>query len=557
MDFSEAKSGCVLALAALILAMAPGVRGSTSAETEVDPARMSATVEVLAADDFEGRSPGTAGEEKTRAFLIDRLKSLGLKPAGVAGGWTQPVPLLHTRIADGGNLSITQHGKKMELSRPKDIYVTTVRSVDRIAIENAPIVFVGYGVTAPERQWDDFKTVDVRNKVVVMLVNDPDFAAERSEPVYGKFGGRRMTYYGRWVYKFEEAARHGALAALVIHDTEPAGYPWSTVIAPGSETYDVLNTPEKRVLLQGWLEGSAATALFQRAGLDLAALRVAARKADFHPLLLPATSFSANLSASHSVVQSANVLAKLEGKDRPEETVMFGAHWDAFGVGAPDSRGQTIRHGANDDGVGVAGVLELARIFSRQGPRRRTLVFGLWTAEERGLLGSEAYTLSPTFSLEKTVANLTVDTLETAGPARDIILVGEGQSDMDGRLRAAAAAQGRNVASEPYPERGYFYRADHFPFAKRGIPTLVLMGGLAGPEDLVNGGKAAGERWFNEYMRCYHQPCDAWDESWDLRGAAQDVALLYAVGKELADSEQWPAWSPDSEFHRSAAKRAK
>jgi Zn-dependent M28 family amino/carboxypeptidase len=288
----------------------------------------------------------------------------------------------------------------------------------------------------------------------------------------------------------------------------------------------------------------------------LAALSMAARKADFHPVVLPGASFSASLKSSHSVVQSANVLAKLEGKQHPEEAVMFGAHWDAFGVGPADSRGQTIRHGANDDGVGVAGVLELARIFSREGPRQRTLVFGLWTAEERGLLGSMAYTLAPTVPLQKTVANLTIDTLETAGPARDIILVGEGQSDMDGRLRKATAAQARTVVSEPYPERGYFYRADHFPFAKHGVPTLALMGGLAGPEELVDGGKAAGERWFNDYMRCYHQPCDAWDESWDLRGAAQDVALLYTIGKELADSAEWPAWSADSEFHRSAAKPA-
>jgi Zn-dependent M28 family amino/carboxypeptidase len=533
----------VLALTVSLVAITPGIRGATPGE--VDPDRMTATVKVLAADDFEGRSPGTAGEQKTRAFLIDQLKALGLEPAGVGGGWTQPVPLLHTRIADGGTLSVTQNGRKVELARPKDIYTTTVRPVDRIDISKAPVVFVGYGVTAPERQWDDFKTVDVRNKVVVMLVNDPDFEAADSEPVYGRFGGRRMTYYGRWVYKFEEAARHGALAAFVIHDTVPAGYPWSTVIAPGSETYDVGSTPDKRVLLQGWLEGSAAAALFQRAGLDLAALRVAARKADFHPVLLPATSFSANLSATHSVVQSANILARLKGRDRPGEAVMFGAHWDAFGVGAADSQGQTIRHGANDDAV-----LELARIFSREGPRQRSLVFGLWTAEERGLLGSEAYTLSPTTALEKTVANLTIDTLETAGLARNIILVGEGQSDLDNRLRSATAAQGRTVVSEPYPERGYFYRADHFPFAKRGVPTLALMGGLAGPEELVNGGKAAGERWFNDYMRCYHQPCDTWDQSWDLRGAAQDVGLLYTIGKQLADSNEWPAWSPDSEFHR-------
>ncbi|MBS0417921.1 MAG: M28 family peptidase [Proteobacteria bacterium] len=524
--------------------------GAAASTAEIDPARMAATVKALAADDFEGRSPGTPGEQKTRAYLIDQFESLGLQPAGVAGGWTQPVPLLHTQIADGGNLSLTQQGRKVELARPNDISVTTVRSVDRIDIRNAPMVFVGYGVSAPERKWDDFKGMDVRNKVIVMLVNDPDFAAARSEPVYGRFGGRRMTYYGRWTYKFEEAARRGALAALVIHDTAAAGYPWSTVIAPGGQTYDVPTSPEPRVLLQGWLEASAAKALFQRAGLDLADLSARARKADFHPIQLPATSFSASLSASHSIVESANVLAKLEGKERPQESVVFGAHWDAFGVGAPDSRGQTIRHGANDDGVGVAGVLELARVFSHQGARRRTLVFGLWTAEERGLLGSEAYALAPGYPLDKTVANLTIDTLETAGLARDILLVGEGQSDLDGRLREAATAQGRTVVTEPYPERGFFYRADHFSFAKRGVPTLVLMGGLAGPADLVNGGKAAGERWFNDYMRCYHQPCDNWDESWDLRGAAQDVGLLYAVGKQLADSAKWPAWSADSEFHR-------
>jgi Zn-dependent M28 family amino/carboxypeptidase len=518
---------------------------------EIDPQRMAAVVKALSTDEFQGRSPGTPGEEKTREYLISQLTSMGLQPGGLNGGWLQPVPLVHTRIEDGGELAVTQRGTKTKLVPRSDIYVSTVRPVDRIDIRNAAVVFVGYGVVAPERQWDDFKGVDVRNKVVVMLVNDPDFEAGPSEKVYGRFGGRRMTYYGRWTYKFEEAARRGAIAALVIHDTAAAGYPWSTVIAPGSENYDVVRKPsDERVLMQGWLESSAAKTMFQRAGLDLAALRVQARTSEFHPVELQATFLEATLSVNHSVVQSANVLAKLEGKDHPEESVIFGAHWDAFGVGPADSQGRTIRRGANDDAMGVAAMLELARAFSRRARPHRTLIFGFWTAEERGLLGSEAYTLSPLYPLNKTVANLTVDTLETAGPARNVILVGEDQSDLEPRLRKAAQSQGRAVTPEPYPERGYFYRADHFPFAKQGVPTLLLMGGIAGPPDLMTGGEAAGGRWYENYMACYHQPCDAWDESWDLRGAAQDVSLLYVIGEELADSRQWPAWSATSEFHR-------
>jgi Zn-dependent M28 family amino/carboxypeptidase len=531
--------------AALLAVMASGAR----AASPIDPERMAQYVKALSTDEYQGRSPGTEGEDKTVSYLIERFKSLGLEPGGRRSSWTFPVQLLHTRIEDGGSIAVMQGRQESVLAIRSDVYVTTVRPVDHIAIRNAPLVFVGYGVYAPERQWDDFKGVDLKGKVAIFLVNDPDFEALPTEAVYNRFGGRRMTYYGRWTYKFEEASRRGAIAALVVHDTPGAGYPWSTVIASGSEAYDVVRKdPTERVLLQGWLEGGAAAALFKRAGLDLASLRVQARQPDFHPIELPDTTLDASLSSSHAVVESHNVLAKITGSRYPQEVVMFGAHWDAFGTGPADAQGRTVRHGANDDAVGVAGVLELAKAMTRGTRPQRTLVFGLWTAEERGLLGSESYALDPIYPLSTTVADMTVDTLQTAGPAHDIILVGKGQNGLEDLLAAAAKAQGRTVTPEPLPERGFFYRADHFPFAKRGVPTLLLMGGIAGAPDLVNGGKAAGDIWHKAYMACYHQPCDVWDSTWDLRGAADDISLIYTIGEQLANSRLWPSWSTDSEF---------
>ena len=411
------------------------------------------------------------------------------------------------------------------------------------------MVFVGYGVHAPERGWDDFKGVDLHGKVAVFLVNDPDFEAAASEPVAGKFGGNAMTYYGRWTYKYEEAARRGAVGALIVHETPAAGYGWSTVIAPQGEAYDVLRGPgdAQPVLLQGWLQRDAAVALFRRAGLDFEALKARARRAEFRPVPLPAT-FSARFDVSHEVVESHNVLARIAGSKRPGEVVMYGAHWDAYGVGAPDAQGRTIRPGANDDGLGVAGELAIARLFEA-GPRPdRSVVFAVWTAEERGLLGSETYAEHPVYPLAKTVANLTMDILETAGPSRDVVLVGAGQDSLEANLVQAAAAQGRAVTPDAHPEKGLFYRADHFSVAKRGVPTLLLMA-IGGGPDLVQGGRAAGDAWVNAYTAdLYHKPGDAWSADWDLRGAAQDVDLLYMVGRGLADSDVWPSWNSTSEF---------
>lgn len=533
----------------LMIVASQSVPAASPAASPIDPKRLSDIVRTLAVDEFEGRAPGSAGEAKTVAYLTESFHALGLEPGGENGGWTQTVPIVHTQTGKPRMLNVSFGGKARELTQGRDVYVSTVRKVDRVAIQDAPMVFVGYGVTAPERQWDDFKAVDLHGKVAVFLVNDPDFSAAANEPVAGKFGGRRMTYYGRWTYKYEEAARRGAIAALIVHDTDGAGYGWETVIAPGGENYDLVRSnPTERLVLQGWIEGAVATQLFRSAGLDLAALRTQARRADFHPAELKGARFTADLPVTSVAAESRNVLAKLTGSNHPDETIMFAAHWDAYGVGAPDAQGRTVRAGANDDALGVAGVLELARAFAAGPKPQRTLVFAAWTAEERGLLGSQAYAAEPLYPLSKTVANFTLDILQTAGPARDVLLVGAGQSTLEDDLAKAARAQGRTVTPEALPERGLFYRADHFPLARRGVPVLLLMA-MSGGADLVDGGRDAGNKWLADYMRCYHQPCDAWDSQWDLRGAAQDVALFHAIGSELASSRRWPQWRKESEFN--------
>ena len=526
----------------------------------IQPERMSAIVRTLASDEFEGRGPGTAGEAKTIAYLVQQFQSLGLEPGGPDGHWTQTVPLVRTQLDKAGTASFAMGGQNIPLRFPNDVYLSTVRETPRATIANAPVVFVGYGVNAPERGWDDFKGVDLHGKIALFLVNDPDFEAAPGDPAAGKFAGQAMTYYGRWTYKYEEAARRGAIGALIVHETPGAGYGWETVQAPGGGNYNIVlpaGAPQP-VLLQGWIQRNVAEDLLRRAGLDLETVKRQARTPDFRPIDLK-TSFSADFGVSTERVESHNVIARLTGAKRPQETIMFSGHWDAYGIGAPDARGKTIRPGAADDGLGLAGVLEIARAF-KAGPKPdRTLLFAAWTAEERGLLGSEYFASNPLYSPEKMVANLTLDTLEPLGPARDTILIGRGQSELEDMMTRLAAAQGRYVTPDSHPERGLFYRADHFPMAKRGVPVLLLMALGAGP-DLVNGGRTAGDAWVADYTaHCYHQTCDEWRPDRDLRGAAQDVALAYAIGRELAFSARWPAWKPSSEFRpireKSAAAR--
>jgi len=541
----------VIAILSLLLA------GAAPAP-KVDTQRMSEVTRVLASDEFQGRAPGTPGEAKTIPYLIDQFKAAGLEPAGENGGWTQTVPMIHTQLKTPGTVSVSQGGQTTPLRFPDDVYLGTVRPVDRVAIENAPMVFVGYGVAAPERGWDDFKGIDLKGKVAVMLVNDPDFEAAPGEPVAGKFGGRTMTYYGRWTYKYEEAARRGAIAALVVHETEAAGYPWTVVKSPSGESYAIAlpaDAPQP-VLMQGWIQRDAAAALLKRAGYDYETVKREARTAAFKPIDLKAT-LSADIPVTLAHITSHNVIGKLTGTTYPNETISYGVHWDAYGVGPADAQGRTIRPGAADDALGLAAMLEDARLFA-SGPRpQRTLLFAAWTAEERGLLGSEYYAQHPLFPMETMVANLTLDTLQWNGPVKDAVLVGRGQSgDMEALMADAAKAQGRTITDENHPERGLFYRADHFSFAKRGVPVLLDMA-LAGAYDMVEGGRPAGEKWLSDFTStCYHQTCDAWSPKWDLRGAAQEAQMFYAIGARLANSREWPRWNATSEFAKVRAESA-
>jgi Zn-dependent M28 family amino/carboxypeptidase len=523
--------------------------------------RLSDIVKVLASDEFEGRAPGGAGEDKTVSFLISQFKALGLKPGGENNGWTQAVPLVRTQLQEPAPMSFTVNGKAMPLVQGTDAALETSRDGASIDITGAPVVFVGFGANAPERQWDDYGDIDLTGKVAVFLVNDPDFAAEPDEPVAGRFGDRRMTYYGRWMYKYEEAERRGALAAIVIHEDEAAGYGWGVASSAPGENFSVVRGRDagQPLALQGWLHNDAATQLFANAGLDLDQLRVDARQPGFTAFELKAVRFDAQLRVVAETMQSQNVLALLPGAQHAQETLMISAHWDAYGQGAPDEQGRTVRPGANDDALGTAGVLELARVLKAGPPLQRSVVFALWTAEESGLLGSAYYAANPIYPLETTVANFTLDILQTAGPARDVILVGEGQSDLEADLARAAATQGRVLTPENLPENGLFFRADHFTMARAGVPVLLIMG-IAGGSDLVEGGRAAGDAWIADYVgRCYHQTCDAWSPDWDLRGAVMDIELFHTLTRELGDSRRWPRWKETSEFRavrqHSAASR--
>ena len=528
--------------------VAPPAPVAAATASAISTQRMSEITRVLASDEFQGRSMGTVGEERTVAYLIEQFKAAGLEPGGENGGWTQTVPLIRTKLQTP-QLSLRQGTITTPLSFPGDVYLSTTRDTQAARIDGAPLVFVGYGTTASERGWDDFKGADLKGKVALFLVNDPDFEAAAGEPVAGKFGGKTMTYYGRWTYKFEEAARRGAIGAIIVHEAEGAGYGWNVVQSAAGENFNIVLPAgaTQPVLLQGWMQQAAAEALLRRAGHDYATLKRQARRSDFRPIDLKAR-FTAGAGVELARIQSRNVIGKLTGSRYPDETVSYSGHWDAYGVGAPDAQGRTVRPGAADDALGLAAMIEIARKFAT-GPRpERSLVFAAWTAEERGLLGSEYYAQNPLYPHAKMAANLTLDTLQWAGPTRDTLLIGQGQSELESYLAEGAAAQGRTVTPEGRPERGLFYRADHFTLAKRGVPVLLSMA-LAGAYDLQDGGRAAGERWLESFTAsCYHQTCDAWSPNWNLGGAVQEAELYYAIGARLANSRDWPRWNQQSEF---------
>jgi Zn-dependent M28 family amino/carboxypeptidase len=532
--------------------------GSSVTAQEISAQRLSDITRELASEPYAGRGPGGPGEAKTVDYIVRQFQALGLQPAGDDGGWTEDVPLWRYQTQPGGTYTLSAGGKLKALHEQTDLRVETQRPIERVAIRAAPIVFVGYGVTAPERGWDDFKGVDLKGKIALVLINDPDFEAAPSDAVAGKFGGRAATFYGRWVYKYEEAVRRGALGMLIIHETAGAAYGWNTVIAGNNESYDVVrkNPAAEKLLLQGWVQRDLAVELFKASGLDFETEKVRARTADFRPVELKGASFSADYKNSFKALKSRNVLAKLPGAKRPDESILYAAHWDAYGLGPADAQGATMRPGAIDDAVGVAAVIETARAFKAGPPPARTVLFAAWTAEERGLLGSEYYAQAHEADLAKMVANYTFDVLQVAGPARDVVLVGAGQNELEAGLAAVAARHGRTITPDRKPERALFYRADHFSVAKRGVPTLLFMG-MSGGADLIQGGREAGEKWVEAYTaRCYHQTCDRWDEGQNYQAAADDVTLAFEAGRDLANSTAWPDWNPTSEFKPIRAKTA-
>jgi Zn-dependent M28 family amino/carboxypeptidase len=550
-----------LAASAIALAAVPLTAASMGT---FSPSRLSEIDKTISSDAFEGRGVNTPAEVKSVNYIIDQFRSAGLEPGGdVVNGkrsWTQAVPLLQSEIVGAPQITLNLgNGQSLPLTQGNEIAVRSpMNGQTSVNLANVPLVFVGYGVAAPERNWDDFKGQDVKGKLLVVLVNDPDFEAAPGEPVAGKFGGKAMTYYGRWTYKYEEAARRGAAGVLVVHETAPASYGWNTVKNSNTNTmFDIVrqNPAAEHAPFETWIQLPIAQQIFAASGLNFQQAKVAARRADFKPILLKAT-LSANLQAQVATITSHNVVGLLPGKKYPDETVIYTAHWDHLGIGKPDTRGDTIYNGAVDNGTGIAQLIEQARAFVR-GPRPdRSVVFLAVTAEEKGLLGSEYYATHPLYPLGKTVGVLNTDSMGVWGPEKNFSISGTAKLDLLDDLIAAGKQEGRYFTPDPHPESGGFYRSDHFSFAKQGVPAISFKPG----NDLLNGGIARGEALESDYTaKRYHQPADEFDPKWDFRGMAQDAYLLHLVGERLANSREWPNWSPDSEFRatrdHSAAER--
>ena len=530
-----------------------------AAPPKFDGARISADVKELSSDAYEGRSPATAGEEKTIAFLSKQFADAGMQPGGdLKDGqrlWTQAVPLLKGDIVGKPELSLSSQGKPQTLTQGQEIAVrAAMNGASQVDIRNAPLVFLGYGVKAPERNWDDFKGVDLKGKIAVVLINDPDF-----ESGAGDFDGKGMTYYGRWTYKFEEGARQGAAGVLIVHETAPASYGWATVAGSNTNTmFDVVrqNPAEAHPALEGWIQRDLAVDLFKRAGLDFEALKKQAQSRDFQPVELQGETFSANYQVKNEVITSHNVVARLEGSTHPDETIIYSGHWDHIGVGEPDARGDRIFNGAMDNASGTAALVELSRGFASQPKPQRSVVFLAVTAEEKGLLGSEYYANNPLYPLAKTVAVINMDGMSPYSPSRDFGIYGTAKVELLDQLKDVAKGWDIRYTPDTKPEAGLFFRSDHFPFAKRGVPALSYGAG----QDWIDGGVAAGKKASDEYTaKRYHQQGDEWQADWTFAGAARDLEVLYTLGEKLANSRDWPNWSPEESFRAvrdaSAAER--
>jgi len=517
---------------------------------KVDPAAILEMTRKMSSDEFQGRAPGTAGEDATVAYLETRFKELGLAPGNPDGTYIQRVPLVGITGAEAKPLTITKRGETGTLKWRDEVVAWSRHVAGGASIDQSEVVFAGYGVEAPEYGWDDFKGTDVKGKTIVVLVNDPPVPdpADSAKLDPKVFGGSAMTYYGRWTYKFEEGARKGAAAVLIVHETLPAGYPFSVVQGNLNEKFDLVAPDQNmgKANIEGWITLDAARKLFEMGGQDFDALKKQAVGKDFKPVALGLKA-SMGIRNKLRTIDSRNVVAKLEGGDPAlkHEFVVYTAHWDHLGVGQPVN-GDKIYNGALDNASGVATVLEIARALKQAQPRpKRSFLFLMVTAEEKGLIGSEYYSLNPLYPLAKTAADINIDTINQWGKTKDISVIGLGASDLDDYLRQAAQEQGRTIRADPEPEKGSYYRSDHFNFAKQGVPALDPNAGV----DYI--GKAAewGKAKRDEYTdKDYHAPSDEVKADWDLSGAAEDAQLLLAVGYRVANADKLPEWKPGSEF---------
>jgi Zn-dependent M28 family amino/carboxypeptidase len=518
---------------------------------EISEGTMKDVTKELSSDAYEGRAPGSAGEEKTVAYLTEKFKAAGLEP-GNNGGWTQDVPLVEITAQNVSPLSISADGPGLSFKYGTDFVVGSYRETPKTNIANSDIVFVGYGINAPEKGWNDYAGVDVKGKTVLILVNDPDFGTESLD---GPFGGKAMTYYGRWTYKYEEAARQGAAAALIVHDTAPAAYGWDVVNSSWTGTQFLAQSKDSgasQTAANGWVQKEAARKIMAASGQDLDKAMAAAKLKGFKAVPLE---LKANMSFENTIAKknSRNIVGIMKGAKRPDEYVLYTGHWDHLGRCTPKD-GDDICNGAVDNATGSAALVALAEAFKKGGAPDRSVVFLAVTAEESGLLGSKYYAENPIYPLAQTVGGVNMDAFSMAGPAKNLTVIGMGKSDLDLYLNAAAKAEGRTPEREPTPEKGFYYRSDHFSFAKLGLPMVYFEGG----EDLIKGGREAGKKAADDYTdNRYHAPSDEYDEKWDWSGVMADLNLYYRVGRMLAMTEAWPNWKEGDEFRAARDKSRK
>ncbi len=542
----EADAGVLAAMGA------PGRADASSAEISAE--ELKRHIRTLSSDEFEGRAPTTPGGEKTRTYIAAEYRRLGLEPVGAS--YFHDVPMVESTLDPAKSfLRIDVKGEVRDLAYKREAVFGTKRVAPEVAFEASDMVFVGYGVVAPEHQWNDYEGIDVRGKTVVILVNDPGFLTNDET----LFGGKAMTYYGRWTYKYEEAARQGAAAALIVHDTVPAAYGWNVVEGSWSGPQIDLQRADNgasRAALEGWITKDTAASLLAAAGLNLDEATAAANRRGFKPVRMAGLKASAKITQAIKRSSDANVLGVLKGAEAPEEYVVYMGHWDHLGIDPSQAGEDKIFNGAVDNATGIAGILEIARKFA-SGPRpRRSVIFAAVTAEESGLLGSAFLAENPPVPLKDIAAGINIDGVLPAPPAKDIVVVGYGASELEDILQKHAGAAGKYLRADPEPEKGYFYRSDHISFAKKGVPMLYADAG----SDLVEGGEAAGKALGDDYTaNRYHQPSDEFSEDWDLSGMVLSMEILHAVGAEVAGSSAWPNWRDGNEFRaiRDASRAGK